>query len=102
MNKSEIRDFWLRFSSRHPEFSFDDLDFVIKIKRLWLKHQRLALDSVNKGNSEATYREMDKVENKIIVLIKGKRKYSVEFQGDPRGYTVRLSYKNTVINWDAV
>lgn len=102
MNKSEIRDFWLRFSSRHPEFSFDDLDFVVKIKRLWLKHQRLALDSVNKGNTELIYNRMDMVESKIITLIKGKRKYSVEFQGDPRGATVRLSYKNFVIDWNAI
>lgn len=102
MSKNEIRDFWLRFSSRYPEFSFNDLDLVVKIKRLWLKHQRLALDSVNKGNTEKTYKEMDMVENKIIALVKGKRKYSVEFQGDPRGATVRLLYKNTAMDWNAV
>ncbi len=102
MNRKEIRDFWLKFSSTYPEFSFDDLDFVLKIKRLWLKHQRLAVDSVNKGDTETTYKNMDMVENKIVSLIKGKRKYSVEFQGDPRGITVILYYKNSIIDWNAV
>ena len=42
--------------------------------------------------------EAGKIEDKINRLIAG-TKFAVEYQGDPRGYTVKLSYEGEVITW---
>lgn len=43
-------------------------------------------------------KEIDKIEDKINRLIKD-TKFSVEYQHDPRGYTVKLSYEGSFIQW---
>lgn len=42
--------------------------------------------------------EAGKIEDKINRLIKDTR-FKVEYQGDPRGYTVKLYYEGDFINW---
>lgn len=50
-------------------------------------------------NTEETifYKEMDKIEEKINNLIKDNPKFKVEYQGDPRGNTVKLCYEGDFI-----
>jgi len=43
--------------------------------------------------------EQSKIEDKINKLIAIKPKFSIEYQGDPRGYTVKLSYEGELIEW---
>jgi len=44
-------------------------------------------------------KEMDKLSDKIDILVKSNSKFNIEYQGDPRGYTVKLSYEGELIEW---
>ena len=43
-------------------------------------------------------KEISKIEDKINLLVKDTR-FTVEYQGDPRGWTVKLFYEKDFINW---
>lgn len=120
MNRN-AQTYWLHFARRHPRFSTDDLNLAKKIKRLMTQHTRLAeydcngegwvrgkkyrTDSENayvNANITIFYAEMKKIEQKIRSMLKGKRSFSVEFQGDPRGWTVKLFYGKDMIDWNYV
>lgn len=68
----------------------------------WAKSQYgQGVKSAYIDNSEVTIfnAEMDRIETKINKLITGNPKFSVEYQGDPRGYTVKLSFEGELIEW---
>jgi hypothetical protein len=50
-------------------------------------------------NSEESifYKEMEKLEDKINNLVKSNLNFKVEYQGDPRGNTVKLYYEGDFI-----
>lgn len=50
------------------------------------------------GDLSIFEQEQSRIEDKINTLIKGTR-FKVEYQGDPRGYTVRLRYNKTSIEY---
>ncbi len=103
------------FGQKHPEFGFEDFNITKKISRLAKKHQRQCTNDCNgegvvngkfyrcDGTTPGTYieekktiftAETEKIEAKIKKLISEKPKFSVKFQGDPRGATVKLFYEN--------
>ena len=45
------------------------------------------------------YKEMERLEDKINKLIAENPRFKVEYQGDPRGYTVKLTYEGDLIEW---
>lgn len=44
-------------------------------------------------------KEMERISDKINSLIKYIPQFKVEYQGDPRGYTVKLYYNDELIKW---
>jgi hypothetical protein len=95
--------FWLWFGQRCPKFNYDDVLLVKKIKRLYLKHNRLAEAYCNGWVDETEFdTKIVKIENTIESLIKGNDSYGVKFQNDPRGYTVSLFYEDVLIEWESV
>ena len=50
-------------------------------------------------NNEETifYKEMEKIEKRINKLIKDNTMFKIEYQGDPRGNTVKLHYEGDFI-----
>src|SRR5271157_3678671 len=98
-------------------FNYDDLKLALKIKRLAKAHQRQCENSCNgEGYIRGSFytlsdensfikdvsvfeMETDKIQGRIEKLLdKYKGIFSVEFQGDPRGATVQLSYKGIDLN----
>lgn len=106
------------FGQRYPEFDYKDYDIIKKVKRLYHKHHRQAENNYNgegfvngqwyRCDNESAYisedqtrfsYEMGLIEAKIDRLIKNKPQFKVEYQGDPRGYTVKLYYSSDLIEW---
>lgn len=105
------------FGQKNKDFDYQDFDVIKKIARLAHKHQRqcendcngegwvkgeffrcdgsMAGSYVNGGETTIFYVEIIKIEEKIRKLLtKG---FVVEFQRDPRGNTVKLSYNGSYV-----
>lgn len=109
------------FGQKHKDFNYQDFDLIKKIQRLARKHQKQCENSCNGegwvngqfftcgaideqncqwksayiGDDEESIfdKEASKIEEKIkSLLLKGSYFFKVEFQGDPRGATVKLYY----------
>jgi len=107
----------IQFGQRHPKFTFEDFQTVQTLKRLYLKHHRICgylcdgvgwimgkkytIDTkgyyVNKTKSVFDV-EVEKLENTIRDMLP--EKYSLNFQRDPRGNTVKLKYDDDLIHWE--
>ena len=104
------------FGQRNPNFDYEDFEIVKKVKRLAVQHQRQCENDCNgegwvkgkyyKNNSPDAYIDDESIFNivaceisaKIEKLIVDKKQFSVEFQGDPRGATVKLYYNLDVVD----
>ena len=106
------------FGQRHSNFDYTDFDIIKKVSRLSHKHHRQAENNCNgegwvkshfyrcDGSTDGAYisedqtifnYEMGLIEVKIERLIANKPKFKVEYQGDPRGCTVKLYYEGDFI-----
>lgn len=108
------------FGQKHKDFDYKDFDIIKRVQRLTRKHYRQAENDCNgegyvkgkfyrcDGSVEGAYIdestvfeiEMNAIEIKITeLLIKNNKnnQWKVEFQGDPRGATVKLYYETKYI-----
>lgn len=106
------------FGQKHLKFDYENYNTAKKIQKLARKHRRMCemdcngegwikgnfyrCDSVNgfiDGDNEKTVflAEIESIEEKIETLIKNSA-FTVEFQRDPRGSTVRLKYENDTVD----
>ena len=115
------------FGQKHPNFDYKDYDLIRKISKLAHKHHKQAENDCNgegwvknkfyrcDGSVKGAYladnettifsAEMDTIEDKITKLLMGAKdkpgycygKFTVEFQYDPRGHTVKLYYEGDFI-----
>jgi len=104
------------FGQKHPDFDYKDMDIIKRVGRLARKHHRQAENDCNgegyiKGefyrcdnekayiNDETVfYLEGLKIANKIRAIVNNTEKFTVEFQGDPRGNTVKLDYEGDFVD----
>lgn len=115
MNKA----YWvIRGKLAHTELTQENIETLQTIRRLAMRHNRLAEMSCNgegtvngkwyrlDGSTPGAYISddvtvfdvaSDKVEAKIKEVAAGVPGLSVDFQGDPRGYTVKLDYNGADI-----
>jgi len=113
------------FGQNHKNFTANDYDLIRKISRLAHKHHRQCENDCNgegfvngrfykcDGSTPGAYmpdnettvfvKEIEKIENKINKLIEKSTTFSkglqftIEFQHDPRGATVKLYYEGRYI-----
>ena len=115
------------FGQRHKNFDYKDWAIIKKISRLAHKHHQQCENNCNgegyingkfyrcDGSTAGTYIgdetifniESTKIENKTIAIISERNKeinnlekkgpFTVEFQGDPRGATVKIYYEGDFI-----
>ena len=115
-NDRKFHEIWGRLARLGFNPTDEMVDALLKVRRLERKHQRLSEYDCNgdgyvngkhyRTDTDAGYVSEDetvfhaaavKVREKIIETMQGpicSNKWRVEFQGDPRGYTVRV-YDNT-------
>ena len=113
------KQYWIvRGKLAHTELTQENIEALLTIRRMAKKHDRLAEMSCNgegtvngkwyrlDGSTPGAYISddvtvfdvaSDKLEEKIGEVVKGIKGVTVEFQGDPRGYTVKLAYNGSDI-----
>ena len=88
------------FGKRYSDFELEDLEVFDKINRRAKKHHTLCeqLCNYDDPDNKIDYR-LENTERKIIGFVNSRNEirkdnaWKVEFQHDPRGYTVKLFYK---------
>jgi len=88
------------FGQIHAGFKYDDYLTARKIKRLWLKLQRLMIAEVNGEVTPENYlKKEQKLRATIKALVFGTR-FIVETHSDPRRRVVVLYYQQSQFNFD--
>lgn len=97
MNKKEKMNYLIR-GYIGVEMEYKEIEAIQKVARLAKKHRLIcewACNGYKWNNENFIYDQVEyekdiaKIENKITLLI-GKPLYAIEFQHDPRGWTVKL------------
>jgi len=83
------------FGQRYPEFTHDDYLIARRVKRLWLKLQRLMIAEVNgEVAADIFLVQSRKIRVKLKALVNGTR-FKIESQSDPRGRVITLFYETS-------